>query len=221
LPTQVTDVTGLSLIQGGANSRLPLWVKIAWTVWLVAWAPLYWREYGAQNFLYFCDLGNLLIGAGLWLESRFILSWQAVSLLLVQTLYAVDLLGTLLLHKHIFGGTEYLFDATIPLAVRLMGLYHLVVPPLLVWCVYRLGFRRGAWKWAALEAWIIAPVNFFWRPQYNVNFVRGIGHPEHLVPAWVFLAIYLIGAPALIYWPTDRLLTYCLDRNRKKDTKLG
>ena len=54
--------------------RLPLWLKIAWTVWLIAWAPLYWRYYGAQNFLYFCDIGNVLIGIGLWLESALIFS---------------------------------------------------------------------------------------------------------------------------------------------------
>src|SRR3989441_9513848 len=56
---------------------LPLWLKILWTIWVIAWAPLYWRQYGAQNFLYFCDLGNFLIAVGLWLEGPLIFSWQA------------------------------------------------------------------------------------------------------------------------------------------------
>ncbi|HEV3510588.1 MAG TPA: hypothetical protein VGS05_02720, partial [Candidatus Sulfotelmatobacter sp.] len=62
--------------------RLPLWLKIAWTVWLIVWAPLYWRQYGAQNFLFFCDIGNFLIGIALWLESPLIFSWAACGLLL-------------------------------------------------------------------------------------------------------------------------------------------
>ena len=45
--------------------RLPLWLKIGWTIWLIVWAPLYWRQYGAQNFLFFCDIGNVLIGIAL------------------------------------------------------------------------------------------------------------------------------------------------------------
>ncbi len=57
--------------------RVPLWLKIAWSVWVLVWAPVYWRQYGAQNFLYFCDLGNILIALGLWLESPLIFSWQA------------------------------------------------------------------------------------------------------------------------------------------------
>src|SRR5271163_1241310 len=48
--------------------HVPLWLKVAWTLWLLVWAPVYWHQYGAQNFLFFCDIGNVLIGIGLWLE---------------------------------------------------------------------------------------------------------------------------------------------------------
>ena len=58
-----------------------MWLKIAWTAWLFLWAPFYFKQYGAQNFLFFCDLGNVLIAAALWLESQMIFSWQAVGLL--------------------------------------------------------------------------------------------------------------------------------------------
>src|SRR5579872_3898526 len=93
-----------------AGMRIPLWLKIAWSVWLLLWIPFYWHHYGAQNFLYFCDLGNFFIGAALWLESPLLFSWQACGLLLFQTLYTIDLIGALLSGKHIIGGTEYMFD---------------------------------------------------------------------------------------------------------------
>src|SRR5437762_12225472 len=86
-----------------SRMHLPLWLKILWTIWVIAWAPLYWRQYGAQNFLYFCDLGNFLIAVGLWLESPLIFSWQATGLLLFQTLFAADLLGAFLTGKHWIG----------------------------------------------------------------------------------------------------------------------
>ena len=70
--------------------RIPLWLKLFWTAWVIVWAPLYWRQYGLQNFLFFCDIGNILIGIGLWLESPLIFSWQACSLLVFQTLYTID-----------------------------------------------------------------------------------------------------------------------------------
>lgn len=187
-------------------SRIPLPLKILWTAWLLVWAPVYWKQYGAQNFLFFCDLGNVLIAIALWSESSLMLSWQAVSLLVFQSLYAVDLIGAFLSGHHVTGGTEYMFDPRISLLVRLLGLYHLIVPPLLLWAVRRLGFDRNAWKAATLELWIVVPINFLWRPQYNVNFARGIGHQQHTLPASLYLLAYLIVVPMVIYWPTQKLL---------------
>src|SRR5258705_11134369 len=73
--------------------HIPLWIKIGWTLWLGVWMPYYWMQYGPQNFLYFSDIANLLIGLALWLESPLLFSWQATSVLLFQTLYTIDLVG--------------------------------------------------------------------------------------------------------------------------------
>src|SRR6266705_2874599 len=98
---QVTDVIAPRGLNGHAHSRIPLWLKIAWTAWMLVWAPVYWKQYGAQNFLYFCDLGNVLIGIGLWLENPLIFSWVASGLLLFQTIFFVDIAGALLTERHI------------------------------------------------------------------------------------------------------------------------
>ncbi len=195
-------------MNGDIKPRLPLWLKIAWSVWLLVWVPLYLRQYGVQNFLYFCDLGNFFIAAALWLESRLLFSWQAVGLLVFQSLYALDLVGAFLFRKHAIGGTEYMFDPAIPLLVRLLGLYHLMVPLLLLWAVRRLGYDRSAWKWQTLTTCIVVPVNYFWRPQDNVNWARGMVHEQHLLPGWLYVLGYLIVAPTLVYWPTHVALKW-------------
>jgi hypothetical protein len=189
--------------------RLPLWLKLLWTVWLIAWIPFYWRQYGLQNFLFFCDIANLLIGLGLWLESRLVFSWQACGVLLFQTLYTVDLAGTWLSGHHIIGGTEYMFDAGVPLVVRLLSLFHVVTPPLLLWAIYRLGYDARGWKLQTLTAWIVVPINYFWRPEHDVNWARGLFfHEQHVVPGRIYLLAYLVVAPLLIYFPTHLFLTW-------------
>jgi hypothetical protein len=202
-------------MNGTWNSRIPLWLKIAWTAWLLVWAPVYWKQYGAQNFLYFCDLGNLLIALGLWLESRLILSWQAVGLLVFQSLYALDLIGAFVFGRHAIGGTEYMFDPAIPLLVRLLGLYHLLVPLLLLWAVRRLGYDGHAWKWQTATAWVLVPINYFWRPEYNVNWARGLGHEQHLMPGWLYLLGYLIVVPLAVYWPTHLVLSRWIEKSAR------
>jgi hypothetical protein len=188
--------------------RLPVWVKILWTAWLLVWAPVYWRTYGAQNFLYFCDAGNILIAIALWTESALLFSWQAVGLLVFQTLYAVDLLGAWLSGRHFIGGTEFMFEQNIPLLVRLLSLFHIVTPPLLLWAVKKLGYDPRGWKLQTLMTWILVPINYLWRPEYNVNWARGLGHEQHVLPGVVYLIGYLIVAPAVVYYPTHRVLQW-------------
>jgi hypothetical protein len=195
------------------SGRIPLWLKIGWTIWLIAWAPMYWRQYGAQNFLFFCDIGNVLIGIALWLESPLIFSWAACGLLVFQTIYTVDLVGALFAPHHSFGGVDYMFDPRLPLAVRLLSLFHVVAPPLLVWAIWRVGYDPRGWKLQTLMTWIVIPINYLWRPQDDVNWARGLFFREqHVMPGWAYLLLYLIAVPLCVYWPTHMALRWATRR---------
>ena len=175
----------------------------------MAWAPLYWHQYGLQNFLYFCDLGNFFIAAALWLESPLLFSWQACGLLLFQILYTIDLIGAMVSGRHLIGGTEYMFDPHVPLLMRLLSLFHIVAPLLLLWAIWRLGYDSRGWKYQTLTTWVVVPINYFWRPQFDVNWARGLFFREqHKVPGIVYLAVYLLGVPSFVYWPTHLVLRW-------------
>jgi hypothetical protein len=187
--------------------RVPLWLKIAWTTWVVIWAPLAGDYYGAQVYLHFCDLGNFLILAALWLESPLIVSWQAVSLLFFQTLYLVDLVGALFSGTHIIGGTEYVFDVRIPLPIRLLALYHFVAPALLLWSVWRLGYDRRGLLYQVATLCLVIPINYFWRPERDVNWARGpFFRDQDIVPGFIYVAAYLVLVPLVVYFPTHLAL---------------
>ena len=193
--------------------RIPFWVKLLWSALVMGWIPIYWRQYGAQNFLFFCDMGNILIAGGLWLESPLIFSWQACGLLLFQTLFSVDLLGAIVNGRHLIGGTEFMFDAHLPLSIRLLSLFHVVTPLLLLWALRRLGYDERGWKLQRLTAWLVAPINFFWRPEYDVNWARGpFFREQQAVPGPLYLLAYLIVIPALVYYPTHRLLKWISEK---------
>jgi hypothetical protein len=200
-----------------ARMRLPLWFKILWTAWVIAWVPFYWKQYGAQTFLYFCDLGNFFIAAALWLESPLIFSWQACGLLFFQTLYTIDLLGAVLTGKHLIGGTEYMFNASVPLFVRLLSLFHIVMPPLLLWAIWRLGYDPRGWKYQTVTTWVVIAVNYFWRPQSDVNWARGPFFRQlRGAGSIIYLIAYLILVPLLVYWPSHLVLQWWSQRVHRK-----
>ena len=147
------------------------------------------------------------------MESPLIFSWAASGLLLFQTIYTVDLAGAVLTGHHIVGGTEYMFDPGLPLFIRLLSLFHVVTPPLLLWAIRRFGYDRRGWKLQTLMAWIVVPVNYFWRPQLDVNWARGLFfHEQHGMPGWAYLLVYLVTVPLLVYFPTHLLLDWLTRR---------
>jgi hypothetical protein len=189
--------------------RVPLWLKIVWTAWVVVWAPVYSKQYGPQNFLFYCDIGNVLICLGLWLESVLIFSWSACGLLLFQSLFTFDLVCALITGHHFPGGTEYMFDPGLSLFVRLLSLFHIVTPPLLLWAIWRLGYDPRGWKLQTLETWIVVPINYFWHPEKDVNWARGLFfHEQHMISGWIYLLIYLTAVPLFVYFPTHLFLAW-------------
>ncbi|MGA6982213.1 MAG: hypothetical protein WBZ11_11730, partial [Candidatus Sulfotelmatobacter sp.] len=105
------------------------------------------------------------------------------------------------------GGTEYMFDPHVPLAIRLLSLFHIVTPPLLLWAIWRLGYDPRGWKYQTVTAWLVVPINYLWRPEFDVNWARGLFFREqHVIPGFLYLLIYLAAVPAAVYYPSHRLL---------------
>ncbi|HEU4339089.1 MAG TPA: hypothetical protein VFS19_03390 [Planctomycetota bacterium] len=184
-------------------SRLPLWLKLGWTVWVALWAPAYALYFGPENFLWFCNLANFLLAAGLWLESPLLVSWQAVSVLLVQILYVVDVAARFFFGFFIHGGTKFMFDEAIPLEVRLLSLcMHAGTPPVLVFCLGRLGYDRSALPFQVATTAVAITVSFLGGPLRNINWSWGpLFKQQEVVAPVLYLPIAVVGYTILLYLP--------------------
>jgi uncharacterized membrane protein YgcG len=99
---------------------------------MAVYVPLYAFAYGFANFLFLCNLAVILVAVGIWTCSRLLLSSQAVGILLVGAVWTLDFASRLLTGSHLIGGTEYMWDPQWPLFTRLLSLYHVILPVLLV-----------------------------------------------------------------------------------------
>ncbi len=193
-------------------SVIPLWLKVGWTVWVAVWLPLYWIQYSPRNFLWFCDIGNLMMLAALWAESALLFSWVSCSVLLVQVLYTVDLVVRALAGFHPIGGTGYMFNddgSNIPIGMRLLSLFHVATPPLLVWGVWKLGYDRRGFLGQTLLAWVVLPICWLgWDETVNLNWVWGpFDRPQYYIkPPLLYLGVCMLAYPLLLYLPTHLIL---------------
>jgi hypothetical protein len=190
------------------SSRFPISIRWGAVCWLLIWIPAYCHAWGAANFLHLCDVAVVLTCIGLWSNSTVLLSSQAVSSLLIDIAWAADAAARFLSGRHLIGGTEYLFDTSFPLWVRMLSLFHVVMPFVLLWALNRVGYDRRGW---ILQCAIAIPVIVLSRlaatPKTNINFVctdpffhRAWGPaPLHILAVLVFLAF-------IVYLPTHLLL---------------
>jgi hypothetical protein len=187
--------------------QIPTWLRWTALFWLFIWFPIYWHAWGPANFLHLCDVAVILTCIGLWTNNALLISSQAVSSLLIDIIWALDAGWRLFLGHHLIGGTEYLFDARFALGVRLVSLFHLVMPPLLLWSLHRIGYDRRGWPLQSAIAVVLFIASRFTDPAKNVNFAfRDPFLHRAWGPAPIHIAISLLLLIFVLYFPTHMLL---------------
>ena len=200
-----------------SSARIPLWVKLLYTLFVLVLVPNYLIAYGPTNFLYFCDVALLLTVAAVWLESALLVSAAAVGIVLPQCLWMLDFLGSAV-GVPITGMTGYMFNGDIPLFARFLSFFHFWLPLFLLWLVGRLGYdRRALGLWTPLALALMLISYFFLPPPpapadnpglpVNVNYVFGLSdeRPQQWMPPVAYLLCLLVTLPLAIFWPTHLL----------------
>jgi hypothetical protein len=101
-----------------------------------------------------------------------------------------------------------MFDQAKPLEVRLLSLFHALMPVLLLWLIWRLGYDRRGWRLQSAIAWLLLPVTYFVTdPTKNINWIwEPFGIEQSLIPPRAFLLVEMVALPLLLYLPTHSVL---------------
>lgn len=187
---------------------IPIWIKIAVTLFICVLIPVNWRQYGPANFLWFSDIALFLTVASMWLENRLLASMAALAVLLPELAWNCDFFFRSLTGKPGIGLSSYMFDPSIPWTIRSVSLFHVWLPILLIWMLHRIGYDHRALYWQTLLAVVVLPLSYhFGGSRMNVNWVYGFGaKPQTTLPSQVFLLMMMLGFPILLYAPTHLLL---------------
>jgi len=186
----------------------PEWVRWTALIWLGVWLTIYLKFWGATTFLFLCDIAVILTCLGLFTGNALLLSSQAVSSLVVDTAWMLDIATKLIFDRHLIGGTDYFFDPNYPLWVRLFSLFHVVMPFLLIYAVRRTGYDRRALRLQIVIATVAMIASRFANAARNINFafLDPILHRQWgSAPVHVFAM--LAGLTIVIYVPTHAILS--------------
>ena len=197
-------------------NRIPMWLKLVYTAFMVVLIPVYWAYYGPTNFLYVCDFALILTLIGIWLESSLLNSMCIVGIGVLQALWVVDFVANLM-GLSITGLTDYMFEAKRSLFLRGLSLFHGWLPFLLAFLIWKVGYDRRAFLAWTLAASALLLVCFFFMPPphpnpglmpVNINYVWGPSDyfPQTWVSPYFWFIGLLFGLPIFVYAPTHFLL---------------
>jgi hypothetical protein len=188
---------------------IPLVLKVVYTLFVCALVPIYWRQYGPANFLWFSDIALLALVPALWMENALLVSMMAVSIVFFEALWNCDFFFRLATGKSLIGLSAYMFDPKISLFIRGLSCFHIVLPLLVLWMLHRLGYDHRALIWQTIVAMVVLPLSYLVsNPQENVNWVYGFGeNPQKVLPAPLFVLVLMLLFPLVVYLPTHLVFT--------------
>jgi hypothetical protein len=194
----------LRAVISNQSRPVPVWLKISYGGFLLVLVPVYWRAYGPQNFLWLSDIA--LFGTALAVMTGHPLpaGMIAVGVLPLELAWSVDILtGGRLLDL-----ATYMFDPEVSLFLRGLSLFHLALPPTLLWFLYRFGYDRRSFRYQAALTLVVLPLTFvLTAPEENINWVFGWGsEPQQVMPPLVWLGLEMLLVPLVVLAPMDFLL---------------
>jgi hypothetical protein len=196
------------------TGRIPLWVKVLYTAFVAVLVPVYLRDYGPTNFLYFCDVALLMTVVAIWWENSLLASAPLVGILVPQLLWMADFFA-IAAGWPLINMTAYMFNQENPLFLRGLSFFHFWLPWLLVYMVWKLGYDRRAWlTWAAIGS-ILLLVCYFLMPEppppvndpnlpVNINYVWGLkdDKPQPWMDGRLWFCMEFFGMNLAVWLPT-------------------
>jgi len=189
---------------------IPLWFKLAYTAFVLMILVIWLKHYGWRNLLWFSDIALLGAVPALWLESAPLASIITVAVLVPELLWNVDLLLRLVLRRRVIGLTEYMFERERPRMLRLLSLFHVPLPAVLLWMLWDYGYAADvALPGAMLLAAIVLPASrVFGSADANINWTYGPGVVQQRFRPAAYVAGLYAAFVLLLFLPTDRLLRH-------------
>lgn len=182
---------------------LPLTLKLGSGALLAIIGLAYWRLYGPGNFLWLSDIALAAVTLALIFDNALLASMAAVGVLPLELVWTIDFLSG----ARLFGYTGYMFDARSPRWVRALSLFHLALPPVILFLLAKLGYDGRALFWQTVLTWIALVLSYrLTEPERNVNWVFGPIRPQEALPAPLYLGLEMLALPCLVFAPTHVLL---------------
>lgn len=168
------------------------WILAVFAAFFLTWLSSYFLQYPLTNFLWTCNIALTMTAVSVFVTRDSLGLSMALCLVVVpDVLWILDVLVRAITGTHLTGGTEYVFDASIPWLVRCVSFEHALLVPFLVYMLRRRGYDSRA----LIAVGILLPTVYYVTyyvsdPLLHTNWVWGLfASRQQWLPALIYPAI--------------------------------
>ena len=159
-----------------------------------------------RNLFWFSHFALIMMVLAVWTGNRLLVSMSAISVLVFHSIWTVVFILQLLTGLR-FGSIGYMFDASIPLFIRGLSLFHVIMPFLILYLLSREGYEERGFVYQTVLSCLVFMFSYFISPiSTNINWVFGPAGPQETLPQPLYMVLMMLIVPAIIYYPTHRFL---------------
>lgn len=193
----------MGTMSGRGGRGIPLLVKLGYAGFTALLAPVYWRAYGPQNFLWMSDIALFMTTYAVVFERRLPVSMMAIGVGPLELAWVIDFAAG----GKLIGLAAYMYDETLSFFLRALSLFHVAMPLTWAWMLARFGYDRRALAYQTLLLWLVLPLTYaVTDPAKNINWVFGPGEPQTIIAPPLYLLAMMILLPLCVHWPMHALL---------------
>ena len=185
-------------------------LKILLTGYVAILVPVYWKNYGPQNFLWLSDIGLFLTLLALWFKSPLLISMASIGIFPVEIIWIIDFFVRLSIKRRLLGITDYMFESDKKPFLKSLSLFHVFVPVLMIGLLYKWGYDSDAFFCQVVLTWIVFILTYFLTdPKDNINWIYlpNVQHWKNIT-SLIWLVFLLFGFPIFIICPFHELFRY-------------
>lgn len=196
---------------------VPLWFKLFYTAFVFVVIAVYWVKYGPANFLWFSDIAFFGMAYALWRDDALFPSMMAIGVLPLEFIWMFSYFSGFVgaYGQTWLGVGDYMFDAALPLWLRLLSWFHFLMIGSVIYMLLRKGYDRRALVPQIILALAVLGATHLWGiKEDNPNMIYPPGDIGKLIAQPVYSALQpfvLVGAVILPmhlvlkkFWPLRR-----------------
>lgn len=145
------------------------------------------------HFIWFSGHVIILLGVGILLRNRFLVTAELCIALIPETFWSVDFLGKIFFNKYILGVTSYMFEQKFRI-VTMLNLQHLLIVPFGLAALWHMRIDKNGWKGSLIHGLIIWILSLMAGQIYNINCVF-----RSCIPYLAGLSNYMILWPLIVF----------------------